>query len=462
MKAICSQIFQVLKPGGKLVCGAPHPMMFAASSNIDLRLGDYCKTNEPEGGLRVDPSAYFKTISDYIETLKGCGFKIVDMKEARSPSFRSHTHRSDFPNHLVFDVEKPKNSATNAGLNSIPCKIAWSSFERSNPERALRLDLPENAAAELHCLATELVRRGVTSDTYCPTDEDVAHLENVVAFAGKLRRHLSQDVGAAHVRRLPMEPEDDLKVSAAIAKLSYYILCSLVGRVDGGARGRLFDVRDARLDAKKQDNVLFSVSQGEAPWHSDGASVDRSYDAVGLFCIHPAEEGGISFVSNAASAFEKLKSRLPGFLMHELLRPIPRDVMENGKGIGVEGGLKKLSRTQDVLVLRSRYNSYPIFVEEAGGGGERRGRLRFRYMRHWIETGHRKAGLTISPLLRIAMDALDAALDEETVFDGRLERGEMFFCNNNLFAHGRSAFVDSGPGPRRHMVRAWIQLQELS
>ena len=74
------------------------------------------------------------------------------------------------------------------------------------------------------------------------------------------------------------------------------------------------------------------VSREEAPWHTDGASVNKTYDAVGLLCISPAVEGGSLRLSNAAAALEKLKANLPKFLLYELFRDVPRDVLENGKG----------------------------------------------------------------------------------------------------------------------------------
>ncbi len=51
--------------------------------------------------------------------------------------------------------------------------------------------------------------------------------------------------------------------------------------------------------SKSNDNVLFSVSDTEAGWHTDGASKDRVYDVVSLLCISPAAEGGKFRISNA-------------------------------------------------------------------------------------------------------------------------------------------------------------------
>ena len=158
-------------------------------------------------------------------------------------------------------------------------------------------------------------------------------------------------------------------------------------------------------------------------------------------------------VSNYTNAWEKLKLHIPKFLQYELTRPLPRDILENGKGVGNDEDLvSKLSRSDMFLPTRIKRNSYPIILEDGD-------RLQCRYMRHWIETGHQKAGLPLSPLLTIAMDFFDEALDKECIFNECLQRGDMIFTNNRLVAHARNSFKDDPTGeyPPRHMVRAWIQ-----
>merc|ERR1712050_272090 len=73
------------------------------------------------------------------------------------------------------------------------------------------------------------------------------------------------------------------------------------------------------------------------------------------------------------------------------------------------------------LLHHLQQNAYPIYVEKAD-------RMRFRYMRYWIETGFRKSGLPCSPLLRVAMDMLDAELDQTCIFNQVMQPGEMAFC----------------------------------
>jgi hypothetical protein len=214
-------------------------------------------------------------------------------------------------------------------------------------------------------------------------------------------------------------------------------------------------IQSSNIDASDEgnDNVLFSVSDSEAGWHTDGASKDRVYDVVGLMCISPAAEGGKFRFANACNVYNDMAKVMPKFLMHEMTRPIPRDVLENGAGLGSVSMGTVMGRTSDVLAMRIRYNSYPIYVSEGD-------RMRFRYMRYWIETGHAKTGWEVPTFLRVAMDVLDDKLDEACVFHDTLGRGDIIFTNNAMLAHARDSFKNAPNAPPRHKVRAWLQIQK--
>ena len=171
-----------------------------------------------------------------------------------------------------------------------------------------------------------------------------------------------------------------------------------------------------------------------ANWHTDGASKDKVYDAVSLLCIHPSSIGGKSKVSNACNAYDEL-SHMPKFLLNELRRPCPRDILENGKGNKRRMSIgSQLSRAESVLSLRISYNSYPIFDVQQD-------RMRFRYMRYWIESAHKKMHWKVPTLLRIAMDLLDDTLDRGCCFHEKLERGDVLICNNSCIVSENLTFL---------------------
>jgi hypothetical protein len=80
-------------------------------------------------------------------------------------------------------------------------------------------------------------------------------------------------------------------------------------------------------------------------------------------------------------------------------------------------------------------------------------------MRYWIESGHKKAEVPLSPLLRIAMNALDEVIDNDpTIYrvERKLRVGEIIYTNNHICLHNRTAYEDRDHQPKRHMIRVWI------
>ena len=198
---------------------------------------------------------------------------------------------------------------------------------------------------------------------------------------------------------------------------------------------------------------MFSEVDTESGWHTDGASKNMVYDVISLMSINKSKIGGSLQVTSGVHAYNTLRRLLPKFMLYELMRPIPRDILENKEFRDNSKKSTRLLRSGPFLTERICQNSYPIFLVE----GER---MRFRYMRYWIETGHDKAGFKIPTLLSIALDMLDEQLDKERYFNRKLEPGEMIFVNNSLLAHNRTSFKDVPGMPNRHMVRAWIQIQK--
>ena len=182
-------------------------------------------------------------------------------------------------------------------------------------------------------------------------------------------------------------------------------------------------------------------------------------------CIRPAKIGGEFQIANACNAYYDLCTQIPTFLMHELVRPLVRDIIEKGAtaGFGASAIAENpasfwvsLSRQPVILKQRLRLNSYPIFDRN-----DYTRQSRFRYLDHWLLSGHAKAGLRVSPLLKLAVAQLDKALHRQCRFNRRLERGEIAMANNHLVAHRRNAFSDPSDDPNyrgRLLVRCWMKV----
>lgn len=387
---------------------------------------------------------YCKTFEDYVHTARKHGFEIEQMTEARVDPDHLNKNPAFFdsingvPLHLIVKLRKPVNlmenntsvvaACGNSSLCMLPKKLNWSRAALRNPRNAFVHHIPNQVKQELYKAALECFDRGISVDDLDQEcDFPSSTFLSLKSFAVSLRNNLLHETGMVLLKGLDLDvfgPTDDEK-SVACSKLAYYLICNHIGAVDGSARGRLFDVQDSKLDAMddKNDNVLFSVSNCEANWHTDGASKDKVYDAVSLLCIHPSDIGGRSKVSNACNAYDAV-SHMPKFILNELHRPVSRDILENGKGNAQHLSMSdQLSRADSIMSLRMSYNSYPIFDVQPN-------RMRFRYMRHWIESSHKKMHWKVPTLLQIAMDVLDDTLDEGCCFHERLERGDILICNN--------------------------------
>lgn len=127
--------------------------------------------------------------------------------------------------------------------------------------------------------------------------------------------------------------------------------------------------------------------------------------------------------------------------MYELVRPVVRDIIEKRATAGFGRNVVaadpasfwvSLSRQPRILRERIRLNSYPIFERN-----EATRQNKFRFLDHWLYSGHAKAGLRVSPLLEIAIKELDRTLRRHCRFDRCLQRGEIAMANNHLVAHRR-------------------------
>lgn len=289
--------------------------------------------------------------------------------------------------------------------------------------------------------------------------------DGITALGTKARHQLLH--GKAFV--LMSWPAKFLVEGPEFQKLANFVMMESVGKVIAQTRGRMFDVKFQRITGKKlakalsvrsgirrSTNILFSVSNENCGWHTDGVNVNNIYDMIALYCINKAKSGGELYTSNFSNAFTKLKSLLPYFLMFEYLRPIPRDIIENGNANGMQVDLQtKFLREPTLLKFRAYKNAFPIVYFPNGDFNINH--MTCRYMRYWIESGHGLAQQKISPFLRVAMDLLEDQLDAASSLGVRLRPGDLIMANNRVTAHKRNEFEDDERNPR-HMVRTWISL----
>jgi alpha-ketoglutarate-dependent taurine dioxygenase len=83
----------------------------------------------------------------------------------------------------------------------------------------------------------------------------------------------------------------------------------------------------------------------------------------------------------------------------------------------------------------------------------------FRYLRYWIEAGHRKAEVPLEGEALQALDRLDETLRRPDLHaEFSLHAGDILWLNNRWLLHSRTAFQDHDePERKRHLVRLWLE-----
>ncbi|MCH2229235.1 MAG: TauD/TfdA family dioxygenase [Crocinitomicaceae bacterium] len=225
----------------------------------------------------------------------------------------------------------------------------------------------------------------------------------------------------------------DYKLDNDKLKSLYYIIALGLGTLND-RYGDLFDVRDKKLDYKKEA-IPVSKTNASTGFHTDSTALEYSPDIVGLLCLQPAKIGGESILANAADLYLWMKQLHPEDL-DILSRPIIRDVITPGSQTDIEA-IKK--------------NRFPVFsfVNDS---------FKFRFMKYWIISGHNRCNLEIPMELKRALDRIDDFFKKkDNLSYYSMVRGDILFVNNNFICHNRTKYEDyDEPERKRILVRTWI------
>jgi alpha-ketoglutarate-dependent taurine dioxygenase len=193
----------------------------------------------------------------------------------------------------------------------------------------------------------------------------------------------------------------------------------------------VYDVRDT--GRALEYGVRRSVTNLELMFHTDGAWLPLPAELVGLLCVHPAREGGVSRFVSLATAHNELRRRHP-----RLLARLYRGFCWDRQAEHPEG---------DVPVSR-----HPVFAWDGRD-------LVCRYHDALIRSGHELAGEPLDAEGAQALAALREIVDDPRLWvEFTIERGQLQYLHNRQFAHSRTEFRDRDePERRRHMLRYWIR-----
>src|SRR5215470_13555821 len=209
----------------------------------------------------------------------------------------------------------------------------------------------------------------------------------------RARAMLCTGIGLVVLDRVPVErysPEENRALA--------WLLGSLLGRLvaqkwDGTM---IYDVKDTGRTLEY--GVRRSVTNLDLVFHTDAAWLELPPELVGLYCINPAREGGVSRFVSLVSVHNEMARRHTA-LLARLYRPVPWD----------------------------------------------------RQAEH--------AGEPLDAEAREALTAMREILDSpELAVQLTIQRGQVQLINNRAFAHARTDFTDATePDLKRHMIRLWTR-----
>ena len=302
--------------------------------------------------------------------------------------------------------------------------IAWRAA--GLPPDAGTVHIGVEALTEIRALAEELAANPLPLEALRPAD---FHLPHSRALMTSVKQQLEQGLGFAIVDRLPIAElgEQTHKV--------YWLLASMIQRPvaqkwDGTM---IYDVTDSGLPPG--NGVRPDKTNAEQNYHNDNSYNLCPSNIVGLLCIRPAMEGGVSHIVSFATAHNWLRQREPD-LLARLYEPFAFD------------------RQREHAPDDVKYLWHSCFEDD---GGQLLGRL----SRFQVRNGYPLAGCEIDPRGQAALDALEQAMNEDGVpLSFHFQPGQIQFVNNRLLGHRRTAFTDWPETSRKRLlIRLWLRDQ---
>lgn len=283
--------------------------------------------------------------------------------------------------------------------------------------------MPAGAVDELDEVVRRLRREPLPILLLSPDLFPLTRCREVMTAVG---RQLREGIGLAVIDRVPVErysPDENRALA--------WILGSLLGRLvaqkwDGTM---IYDVRDTGRALGY--GVRRSVTNLDLLFHTDAPWLAEPPELVGLLCLSPAVEGGVSRFVSLVTARDELERRDPA-LLRRLFEPFPWD------------------RQAEHAPEEDKVARQPIFEQTALG-------LRGRYNRALVESALELADGGLDDLGRQALGAMSELLDSPALWvEFTIEKGQIQYLHNHLFAHSRTPFRDAEePDRKRHLIRLW-------
>lgn len=297
-------------------------------------------------------------------------------------------------------------------------------------------------------LGTELTKADVTYSFSPAAEAEIrARLRNDLNEATlsrtgpeveQLRRRVEEVHGFAIVAPLPSIGH--LEGQRAVA--------SLIGRLLGepmpqsGDGVEVVHVYDRDRTRRMQDGARYHQTRQGGSIHTDNVNRLETWDYLIMACVRPAMIGGESILVSGLTVYELLRARAP-----RALEVLSEDFWWECRGFSED-------------FFRAPVLSF-----------NDRGEPRFRYLRDYLESAHRRTAAPLREEQLWALDTLDSTLElSELQFRHKLTPGEILVIDDKQMFHGRTSFSDffdaapyepgsseAGRPVRRCLDRLWIK-----
>jgi alpha-ketoglutarate-dependent taurine dioxygenase len=278
---------------------------------------------------------------------------------------------------------------------------------------------------ELDAAVAELRRNPLPTLLLSP---DHFALSACAELMGHVGARLRDGIGLAVVSRIPVE-RYEAEENRALCWLLSQLLERPVAQAWNGAM--LYDVRDT--GRALEYGVRRSITNLDLTFHTDGPWLDVPPHFVGLYCINPAQEGGVSRFVSLCTVHNELRRRHPR-LLSRLYRPFPWD------------------RQAEHAPGDAKTGAQPVFQYDGRA-------FVGRFNERLIETGAELTGTPLDAESRDSLAAMRASVDSPDLWvEFTIERGQIQYLNNRVFAHSRTDFQDAPePERKRHLIRVWTR-----
>jgi len=302
--------------------------------------------------------------------------------------------------------------------------MVWNSASSIDRDAITRLD--QTCLDELDTVARRLISNPLPT---LLVEADAFAVDHCRRLCRDVRNRLENGPGFVIVEGMPVD-----EYEADVVEKLYWLLMSLVGRpVAQKWNGEMiYEVTDTGRKATAGSGVRSSKTNGGQIYHTDNSfNVPPSF--VGLLCIRPAMQGGVSGLISFDSVYNQLLERHSDVLPR-LYQPFYFD------------------RQHEHAPDDTLYSSNPVFE-----GDEQV--LHTRLATSLIRAGYIVAEQKMDKATERALNALDEVMESSSLgktFD--FIPGQIQIVNNRRLGHRRTAFTDSpDPAQKRQLLRIWLR-----